>query len=90
MRALATALVVVGAMAAPGRADDIQAATSTAHEPITVAADWCSHWQQGVYDVWHLRGNCYLHQGLTYARGPEAVLWVDARGVPGEPARVIA
>ena len=42
-----------------------------------MAADWCSRWQQGVYEVYHLRGNCYFNQGLTYARAPEAVLWVD-------------
>ena len=74
----------------PLRADDIQVVDSTAHEPITVAADWCTHWQEGVYDVWHLRGNCYLNQGLTYARGPEAVLWVDARNFPQQPIKVIA
>lgn len=72
------------------RADDVQVATSTAHEPITVAADWCEHWQEGAYDVWHLRGNCYVNQGLTYARGPEAVLWVDARNFPQQPIKVIA
>lgn len=37
--------------------------------------------------MWHLRGNCYIHQGLTYARGPEAVLWVDTTQ---KPAKVIA
>ncbi len=40
--------------------------------------------------MWHLRGNCYLNQGLTYARGAEAVLWVDARSYPGGPIKVIA
>jgi hypothetical protein len=90
------ALLVVGAAAelhfngACCRADEIQVATSTSHEPITVAADSCEHWQEGVYDVWHLRGNCYVNQGLTYARGGEAVLWVDAREFPQQPIRVIA
>lgn len=86
------ALTSSGAPLSPVRGDDIQAASPAAagHEPITVAADWCTHWQQGVYDVWWIKGNCYLNQGLTYARGPEAVLWVDARGGPGQPTKVIA
>ncbi len=81
----------MGASASPSRGDDIQVASGAGHEPITVAADWCTHWQQGVYDVWWIKGNCYLNQGLTYARGPEAVLWVDARSAPsGQPTKVIA
>ena len=58
-------------------------------QPVTIAADWCCRWQQGVYDVWHLRGNCYINQGLTYARGPEAVLWIDNTQSPGQPTKVI-
>ena len=59
-------------------------------QQITVAADWCCRWQQGVYEVYHLRGNCYVNQGLTYARAPEAVLWVDRSGAPQKPTKVIA
>jgi hypothetical protein len=78
-------------LAAPAaRAQEIRAATAASQEPITVAADWCTRWQEGVYDVWHLRGNCYLNQGLTYTRAPEAVLWIDARGAPQRPTKVIA
>ena len=65
---------------------------SAAHplaEPITIAADWCSRWQQGNYEVWHLKGNCYINQGLTYARAPEAVLWIE-NFAPNEPHRIIA
>lgn len=69
------------------RADDFAAAGHEPAQPIDVAANWCTRWQQGTYDVWHLRGNCYIHQGLTYARGPEAVLWVDATQ---RPTKVIA
>lgn len=71
-------------------ADDIQVATTNSHEPITIAADSATQWKEGVYDVWHLRGNCYLNQGLTYARGGEAVLWIDARNGPEGPTKVIA
>lgn len=63
-------------------ADDIRHGDQDVSQPITVAADWCTRWKQGVYDVWHLRGNCYLNQGLTYARAPEAILWVDQRARP--------
>jgi hypothetical protein len=70
-------------------ADDIQVVHAT-NEPITVAADSCTRWKEGVYDVWHLRGNCYLNQGLTYARGPEAVLWVQPSSSLEQPTKVIA
>ncbi|HEX5444107.1 MAG TPA: hypothetical protein VFW87_09780, partial [Pirellulales bacterium] len=58
---------------------------------ITVAADGGTHWVEGVYDVYVLSGNCYVNQGLTYARAQQAVLWIergDARG--GAPNKVIA
>jgi hypothetical protein len=87
--AVACALASVSSPRA-AQAEDIQVASPTAHEPITIAADACSQWKEGVYDVWHLRGNCYLNQGLTYARGTEAILWVDARNFPAQPMRVIA
>ena len=69
------------------RASDIGLPPSDPVQPVTLAADWCSRWQQGVYEVYHLRGNCYFNQGLTYARGPEAVLWVDRTT---SPTKVIA
>ncbi|MBA3481225.1 MAG: hypothetical protein H0T51_05360, partial [Pirellulales bacterium] len=72
------------------KADDIQVAASTTHQPITIAADSCTRWREGVYDVWHLSGNVYLNQGLTYARGPEAVLWIDSRPLEEQPTKVIA
>src|SRR5690606_22639100 len=37
-------------------------------DPITVAADGGRHWVEGAYDVYLLQGNCYINQGLTYAR----------------------
>ena len=70
-------------------ADDI-AAEADPSQPVSVAADWCCHWKQGTYDVWHLRGNCYVNQGLTYARGPEAILWIDSSQSPQQPTKVIA
>ncbi len=58
---------------------------------IVVAADGGSHWVEGVYDVYLLRGNCYINQGLTYARSGEAVVWIERGGAGGEPPhKVIA
>ncbi len=68
----------------------IEQAASVNTEPITVAADWCCHWQQGNYEVWHLRGNCYINQGLTYGRAPEAVLWIDSSQAPQGATKVVA
>lgn len=76
--------------ASQGYSTDISTAAADPSQPITVAADWCSRWQQGVYEVYHLRGDCYLNQGLTYARGPEAVLWIDRTQPAGHPTKVIA
>jgi hypothetical protein len=73
----------------PARAEEPTAPVSTLGEPITVAADWCCRWQQGNYEVWHLKGNVYINQGLTYARGPEAVLWIESRAA-NEPNRLVA
>jgi hypothetical protein len=95
-RLLAAALALIASVALPlgiaprSMADDIQVAASTSHEPITVAADSSTRWKEGVYDVWHLRGNCYLNQGLTYARGAEAILWIDSSKGPDGPTKVIA
>lgn len=60
--------------------------------PITVRADQAARWQQGVYDVWHLRGRCEVAQGPTVARGSEAVLWVarPTEDEPRKPTLVIA
>jgi len=71
-------------------AEDIAVARPDPSQPITIAADWCSRWRQGVYEVYHLRGNCYLNQGLIYARAPEAVLWVDTGQIAGQPTKIIA
>ncbi len=76
-------------LAGPCWASDIGAAQSDPTQPITVAADWCRRWQQGEYEVYHLRGNCYVNQGLTYARAPEAMLWVDRSETPNGLTKVL-
>ncbi len=58
--------------------------------PVIVAAQQADRWQQGRYEVWHLRGNFYLNQGLTYVRAREAVLWID-RDLPDDhPTKILA
>ncbi|MGI9428855.1 MAG: organic solvent tolerance protein OstA [Bythopirellula sp.] len=74
----------------PVCATDIGSVAVDTTEPITLAADACSRWQQGVYEVYHLRGNCFLNQGLTYARGPEAVVWIERSQSHVQPTKVIA
>ena len=81
------------AICASVRADEsgVQIPWPNPQDPIEIAADTAAHWQQGAYDVWLLRGNCYVNQGLTYARSKEAVLWIE-HGNPedGRPTKVIA
>lgn len=58
---------------------------------ITIAADSGTHWVQGAYDVYVLEGNCYVNQGLTYARSQQAVFWIERGGKYGDPPhKVIA
>ena len=69
----------------------IQLPVNDLAQRITVAADAGSHWTEGAYDVYLLRGNCYINQGLTYARAQEAVVWIERGGPGGEPPhKVIA
>ena len=71
-------------------ADDIGVVSADGRLPITVAAGACSHWREGGYEVWHLRGHCTIRQGATYAQGPEGVLWIARSSTRGEPTKVIA
>ncbi len=87
-RLLVVACLAFGIFQGSVFAEPAQSA-STITEPITVAADWCCRWQQGTYEVWHLKGNCYINQGLTYARAPEAILWIDANRPADEPNRLV-
>lgn len=83
-------LTIFGLLPTVVCAEDIAVAPADLRQPITIAADSCSHWQQGVYEVWHLRGNCYINQGLTYTRAPEAVLWIEESPTGAQPTKVIA
>ncbi len=90
MRAVSSCALLFITMPMVSFASDISTIAADSTQPITIAADWCCRWRQGVYDVYHLRGNCYINQGLTYARAPEAVLWIDHTAGTKRPTKVIA
>jgi hypothetical protein len=59
-------------------------------DPITATADVANHWMEGSYEVWLLRGNCQLRQGMASAKGREAVLWILRSDFPDrQPSKVI-
>jgi hypothetical protein len=59
--------------------------------PIRIEASGATHWPQGSYEVWVLRGACQISQGDVVARGTDAVLWIDrAEAFSGRPSKVIA
>lgn len=59
--------------------------------PIVVQAEESTHWQEGQYEVWLLRGRCQVRQDEIVADARDAVIWVD-QGNPleGVPTKIIA
>jgi hypothetical protein len=61
------------------------------HLPVSISAGTATHWKQGQYDVYVLRGDLQIKQGSTVATAPEAVLWIDrAEPYTGRSSKVIA
>lgn len=59
--------------------------------PVSIKAGSATHWKQGQYDVYVLRGDLQIKQGDTVATAPEAVLWLDrAEPYTGRSSKVIA
>lgn len=58
-------------------AAEIQFPTSDPSRPITVSAQDARHWQEGNQEVWILKGDCTIKQGMTVAHAKDAVLWID-------------
>lgn len=59
--------------------------------PVSITAGTATHWKQGQYDVYVLRGDLQIKQGDTVATAPEAVLWIDrAEPYTGRSSKVIA
>jgi hypothetical protein len=72
-------------------AAEIELPVADAHHPIRIRATSASHWPQGSYEVWVLRGDCRIEQGEVSARASDAVLWIDrAEAFSGRPSKVIA
>ena len=46
-------------------------------QPIAIRASGATHWRQGAYEVWILRGAVRIDQGTVAAKSDEAVLWID-------------
>jgi hypothetical protein len=60
-------------------------------QPVSIRAGGATHWRQGAYEVWVLRGAVRIQQGSLSALSQEAVLWVDrAEPFSGNPSKVIA
>ena len=72
-------------------AADVELPVADQRQPIRIRATSASHWPQGSYEVWVLRGNCLIQQGPVEARASDAVLWIDrAEAFSGRPSKVIA
>ncbi|HZL90033.1 MAG TPA: organic solvent tolerance protein OstA [Pirellulaceae bacterium] len=77
-------------LAAPARAE-IELPLADPGFGISIRGDDASHWQQGSYEVWHVRGNCEIRQGQIAARAPEAIFWIDrAESFSGQMSKIIA
>ncbi len=80
---------------APGLAhaqsSDVELAPASPFEPIQFGADEALRWEQGSYEVWVLRGRCFIQQGTRATESREAVLWVKrASQLDAEDNLVIA
>jgi hypothetical protein len=81
-------LILAAAMPARG-AIELPVAEQSA--PVVIRAGGATHWRQGAYEVWVLRGGIGIEQGSVKGRGDEAVLWIDrAEAYSGRPSKVIA
>ncbi|HUE72227.1 MAG TPA: organic solvent tolerance protein OstA [Pirellulaceae bacterium] len=86
----ALALLSFLCIAARARADVELPIADPAHT-ITIRGDSASHWEQGSYEVWHVRGQCEIRQGEVTARGAEGIFWIDrAESFSGQSSKVIA
>ena len=88
----AVAILILGLLATPrASAADIELPVAAPAAPIRIRAGGATHWPQGSYEVWVLRGDCRIEQGDVSARGSDAVLWIDrAEAYSGRPSKVIA
>ncbi len=71
-------------------AGEIELPLTELRGPIVVEAATANHWQEGVYDVWLLRGPCRIAQGGSQARADEAVLWIEHNADGSGTTKIIA
>ncbi|MGA2069267.1 MAG: hypothetical protein ABSG86_30225 [Thermoguttaceae bacterium] len=90
MRPAAILLAVFLAICARGARAEVDLLKPNPAEPIFISAEAGNRWKQGAYEVWLLRGNCQIVQGVDQAFSQEAVVWIDRTATgPGAQAKVI-
>jgi hypothetical protein len=88
--AVAAALLLIGGFISTARAA-VDLPVGDPSQSIAVRAGGATHWRQGAYEVWVLRGGVDIKQGSTAAKSGEAVLWIDrAEAFSERPSKVIA
>ncbi|ADB14807.1 Organic solvent tolerance protein OstA-like protein [Pirellula staleyi DSM 6068] len=87
---LAAVVFVLTLLCAAPAVAEIELPVGDAQFPIAISATTATHWTQGKYEVWLLKGAAKLTQGDASAQGDEAVLWIDRAEIySGQPSRVI-
>ena len=74
--AFVAAIGVGGPCIVAAQPSDVELAAPSPYEPIQFGADEAFRWEQGSYEVWVLRGRCFVQQGARATESREAVLWV--------------
>ncbi len=61
------------------------------HPAIAIGAQQAVRWREGVYDVWHLVGQCSFAQGDSVVQAGEAIVWVESPAADqlDQPTKVI-
>jgi hypothetical protein len=85
------ALLLLAAFTTCALAASIDLPIGDVTQSVRIRAGGATHWRQGAYEVWVLRGAVQIDQGAIAAKGEEAVLWIDrAEAYSGRPSKVIA
>jgi hypothetical protein len=74
--ALVGLMALVGPATAQPTVSDFALPPPDDRAPILFGGDEATRWTKGSYEVWVLRGRCYVQQGATAAEAQQAVLWV--------------
>ncbi len=91
LAAVCLATLILANTAEACAAGGIELPQEETNVPVSIRAGSATHWKQGSYDVYVLRGDLEIKQGDTIARAPEGVLWLDrAEPYTGRASKVIA